>query len=60
MEQEEKRVRKENIKRGERTQKMVTFRLDNDLREWLEIQRNKGRYINNLIAIDRDSNTNSM
>lgn len=52
--QEEKvRVRKEYGKHGERTQKMMSFRVDNDLIEWLESQPNKGRYINNLIAEDK-------
>ena len=47
------RVRKEYGKKGERTQKMMSFRVDNDLIEWLESQPNKGRYINNLIAEDK-------
>lgn len=47
------RVRKEYGKKGERTQKMMSFRVDNDLIEWLESQPNKGRYINNLIADDK-------
>ena len=47
------RVRKEYGKKGERTQKMMSFRIDNDLTEWLDSQPNKGRYINNLIADDK-------
>ena len=47
------RVRKEYGKKGERTQKMMSFRVDNDLIEWLESQPNKGRYINTLIAEDK-------
>lgn len=48
------RVRKEYGKKGERTQKMMSFRVDNDLIEWLESQPNKGRYINTLIAEDKN------
>lgn len=48
------RVRKAYAPRGERSQKMVTFRADLDNIEWLEQQHNKGRYINNLIAADRE------
>lgn len=47
------RVRKEYGKKGERTQKMMSFRVDNEVLEWLESQPNKGRYINNLIADDQ-------
>lgn len=35
------------------TQKMMSFRLDNDNILWLESLPNKGRYINELIRIDR-------
>lgn len=48
------RVRKAYAPKGERSQKMVTFRADLDNIEWLEQQPNKGRYINNLIAADRE------
>lgn len=44
--------RKAGRKRGEITQKMVTFRLDSDLLTWVNSQPNKGRYINNLIRSD--------
>lgn len=47
------RVRKAYAPKGERSQKMVTFRADLENIEWLERQPNKGRYINNLIAADR-------
>lgn len=47
----QERQRKE-WKHGERTQKMMAFRVDNELLEWLESQGNKGRYINNLIKAD--------
>lgn len=55
MEQEQKeatRVRKTYAKNGERSQKMMAFRCDNDLLEWLTSQSNKGRYINDLIRAD--------
>lgn len=50
---EKQRIRKADIKKGERTQKMMTFRCDLDNVEWLEQQANKGRYINDLIRMDR-------
>lgn len=46
------RKKKENIKHGVRTQQMFNFRLDNDLAEWLKLQPNRGRYLNNLIRND--------
>lgn len=48
------RVRKAYAPKGERSQKMVTFRADLENIKWLEQQHNKGRYINNLIAADRE------
>lgn len=39
--------------KGTVTQKMMSFRLDNDNALWLETQENKGRYLNNLIRLDR-------
>lgn len=52
-EQEKKqRTKREYAKKGERQQKMMSFRLDNELCAWLNAQENKGRYINNLIATD--------
>ena len=55
-------MKKELIKKGDNrtgriTQKMMSFRLDNDLEVYLEKQVNKGRYINNLIREDRDKNS---
>ncbi len=48
------RIRKAYAADGERSQKMMSFRVDNDNIEWLEQQRNKGRYINELITADRN------
>lgn len=48
-----KQERKRYAKKGERGQKMVTFRLDLENEEWLNQQANKGRYINDLIAADK-------
>lgn len=45
------RQRKENIKRGERTQKTMTFRIDNEVAAWLQRVENKGRLINNLLKM---------
>lgn len=47
--EEKKQQRKKYAAAGERGQKMVSFRLDNDLAEWLAGKPNKGRYLNNLI-----------
>lgn len=49
------RVRKAYSPKGERAQRMVSFRLDNDNQDWLDSKPNKGRYINELIANDRAS-----
>lgn len=51
--EEQERVRKQS-KHGTTTQKMLAFRLDLDLAEWLQRQKNKGRYINDLIRRDRE------
>lgn len=45
--------RKRYAERGTVGQKMVSMRIDIDNIEWLDRQRNKGRYINELIAADR-------
>lgn len=42
-------VRKDNIKRGQRTQKMMSFRIDDEVQDILEKVTNKGRLINDLI-----------
>lgn len=43
------RQRKTGITRGVRTQKMINFRLDADLLEFLNTKENKGRFINDVI-----------
>lgn len=50
---EKELIRKGGNTRGVITQKMVSFKLDNDNLEWLQLQPNKGRYINDLIEKDR-------
>lgn len=50
---EKELIRKGGNTRGVITQKMVSFKLDNDNLEWLQMQSNKGRYINSLIERDR-------
>ena len=51
---DEQRVRKAYAADGERAQKMFNFRCDLDNWEWLQQQKNKGRYLNELIAKDRN------
>lgn len=54
MDKEEKpRLKRRFAPAGERSQKMVSFRLDNENAFWLSTMPNKGRYINNLIRADR-------
>lgn len=53
-EETKERIRRTYAKAGERSQKSITFRLDLENVEWLDQQPNKGRYINNLIAGDRE------
>lgn len=55
--EEKERMRKAYAKKGERSQRTMSFRLDNELAEWLNQQPNKGRYINNLIQQDRNRKT---
>ena len=47
------RTRRKYAKRGETSQKMMSFRLDQENEFWLSSFPNKGRYINNLIRADR-------
>ena len=55
--EKEKQQRKKYAAAGQRGQKMMSIRIDNDLAEWLNQQRNKGRYINDLIRDDKDKFT---
>lgn len=50
---EKELIRKGGNARGVITQKMVSFKLDLNNLEWLDMQPNKGRYINALIERDR-------
>lgn len=56
--EERNRQRKNYAKRGERSQKLMTFRIDNDKIEYLNTKTNKGRYINDLIEKDILENVN--
>ena len=53
MNAEQKQERKSGRERGKVTQKVFSFRIDVENLPWLEMQANKGRYINDLIARDR-------
>lgn len=53
MKKEQKQERKCGRERGKVTQKVFSFRIDVEHLPWLELQANKGRYINDLIAKDR-------
>lgn len=46
-------MKRKRCPNGSRSQKLMTFRLDNEHEQWLKRIENKGRYINNLIAKDR-------
>lgn len=49
-EEKQERQRKAGIQRGEVTQTMMSFRVDNDILEWLKNNTaNKGRFINNVL-----------
>lgn len=52
--QEEVRIKKP-WKHGVRTQKMMSFKIDLDLVEYLNTKPNKGRYINELIRSEKES-----
>ena len=53
MNEVKKQERKSGRERGKVTQKVFSFRIDVEHLPWLELQANKGRYINDLIAKDR-------
>lgn len=50
----EETKRRARAPKGERTQKLFTFRLDNENAEWLMQKPNRGRYLNELIEADRN------
>lgn len=52
---EEKTVqaRKQYGKRGEKSQKLIAFRCDIELLDWLKSQVNMGRYLNDLVRADK-------
>ena len=52
-EEKQERTRRKYAKRGETSQKMMSFRLDQENAFWLSTFPNKGRYLNNLIKADR-------
>lgn len=54
--EEKQPMRKQGIKKGVRTQKMMSFRIDNDNWEWLENQPSKGTAINKAIKEYRTRN----
>lgn len=53
--EEEKTVqaRKQYGKRGEKSQKLIAFRCDIELLDWLKSQVNMGRYLNDLVRADK-------
>lgn len=53
--EEEKTVqsRKTYGKRGEKSQKLIAFRCDIELLDWLKAQANMGRYLNDLVRADK-------
>lgn len=53
MKEKKERTRKEYAKGGS-AQKMMTFRLDNELADWLQTIANKGRLINELLRKERE------
>ena len=49
MEEKKERVRKAGIQKGQRTQKMMAFRIDADVQAILEKVQNKGRVVNEAV-----------
>ena len=43
------RIKKQYAGKGIRTQKMMTFRADYEVLEYLQTKPNKGRYLNDLV-----------
>lgn len=52
-EEKQERIKRKFAPKGERSQKMMSFRLDQENEFWLSTMPNKGRYLNNLIRADR-------
>lgn len=52
---EEKERQRKEFKHGQVTQKMMSFKVDLDLCDWLKTVANKGRLINKLLRQYRDS-----
>ena len=52
---EEKERQRKKFKHGTITQKMMSFKVDLDLCEWLNTVANKGRLINQLLRQYRDN-----
>lgn len=52
-EESKERMKRRYAPKGERSQKMMSFRLDQENEFWLSSFPNKGRYLNNLIRADR-------
>lgn len=52
-EETKERIKRKYAPKGERNQKMMSFRLDQENEYWLSTFPNRGRYINNLIRADR-------
>ena len=52
-EEKKERIKRRYAPKGKRSQKMMSFRLDQENEFWLSSFPNKGRYLNNLIRADR-------
>lgn len=52
-------TRKAYAAKGEKGQKMMSFRLDYENAEYLDSKPNKGRFINDLLAQAREQETGS-
>lgn len=52
---EEKERQRKEYKHGQVTQKMMSFKVDLDLCDWLKTVANKGRLINQLLRQYRDT-----
>lgn len=50
--EEKERIRRAYAPKGQRSQKPMSLRIDNEIADWLATQTNKGRYINDLVKAD--------